>query len=108
MASKLSGGVVYSDEKTALISINCQCITCISCSHFQYMRILRHPGIVKLLDVEHDGGATYILTEKVMPLSLVLERMTCDEICEGLHSLIITLDFLHQRVSTKEAGDNGN
>ena len=60
----------------------------------------RHPNIVKYVTSWSDQDQYYVLTERVWPLKLALEKQTPTQICAGLHSILKALVFLHEKVSS--------
>ena len=63
---------------------------------FQTLKTLKHPGIIKYLsdrDVQND---TWIITESVVPLESVIDTLTPEEVCAGIHSVLQVLAFLHK------------
>ncbi|XP_077986598.1 protein-associating with the carboxyl-terminal domain of ezrin-like [Glandiceps talaboti] len=61
------------------------------------LKILRHPTILKFFDSCNNVEGTYLITELVKPLELVLETLTSEEICAGMYNIVEALSFLHQR-----------
>ncbi|XP_070531625.1 protein-associating with the carboxyl-terminal domain of ezrin-like [Ptychodera flava] len=61
------------------------------------LKILRHPTILKFFDSCNNVEGTYLITELVKPLELVLDTLTSEEICAGMYNVIEALSFLHER-----------
>ena len=61
------------------------------------LRTLRHPGVIKVLDVIENETHIYIATEKVTPLSWHTKRRSLSEetIKWGLYSVASTLKFIN-------------
>ncbi|XP_071802194.1 protein-associating with the carboxyl-terminal domain of ezrin-like [Asterias amurensis] len=61
------------------------------------LKILRHPTILKFFASCDNVEGTYLITEQVRPLELVLDTLTPEEICAGLYNVAEALSFLHDR-----------
>ncbi|XP_066293399.1 protein-associating with the carboxyl-terminal domain of ezrin-like [Branchiostoma lanceolatum] len=61
------------------------------------LKILRHPTILRFFDTCQNVEGTYLITESVRPLELVIDALTSAEICAGLFNVIEALSFLHER-----------
>lgn len=64
----------------------------------QYLKIIRHPGIVKFLAAGQKGSSYILLTESVRPLEKVLSTLSSTEVCAGLFNIIEAMVFLHDKV----------
>eukprot|EP00124_Ichthyophonus_hoferi_P003844 Ihof_evm2s365 gene=Ihof_evmTU2s365 len=61
----------------------------------QKLKVLRHPSILKFYGGHMFGGATYVVTEAVVPLSLVLNTISPWQALLGLYNIIKAVVFLH-------------
>ncbi|XP_038063458.1 protein-associating with the carboxyl-terminal domain of ezrin-like [Patiria miniata] len=61
------------------------------------LKILRHPTILKFFASCDNVEGTYLITEQVRPLEIVLDSLTPEEICAGLYNIAEALSFLHDR-----------
>ncbi|XP_033119128.1 protein-associating with the carboxyl-terminal domain of ezrin-like [Anneissia japonica] len=61
------------------------------------LKVLRHPTILKFFASCNNVEGTYLITEQVKPLDLVLENLSSEEICVGMFNVIEALSFLHTR-----------
>ncbi|RMZ91045.1 hypothetical protein DV736_g1716, partial [Chaetothyriales sp. CBS 134916] len=66
------------------------------------LRTLRHPGVVRVLDVIENETTIYLATERVTPLSWHIKRNSLSEetIKWGLHSIASTLKFINGDASS--------
>jgi len=66
------------------------------------LRTLRHPGVIKVLDVIENETHIYIATEKVTPLQWHTKRKSLSEetIKWGLHSIASTLKFINNEAAS--------
>ena len=63
----------------------------------QSLKTIRHPSILRYLNCCLAGDAVHLFVEPVVPLSQVVHLQSELEICSGLQSVIIALDFLHSK-----------
>nr|XP_054770081.1 protein-associating with the carboxyl-terminal domain of ezrin-like [Lytechinus pictus] len=61
------------------------------------LKVLRHPTILKFFASCNNVDSTYLVTEQVKPLELVIEMLSPEEICAGMYNIIEALSFLHDR-----------
>ncbi|KIW42453.1 uncharacterized protein PV06_06002 [Exophiala oligosperma] len=66
------------------------------------LRTLRHPGVIRVIDVVENETNIYIITEKVTPLSWHIKRKSLSEetIKWGLYSISSTLKFINSDASS--------
>ena len=66
------------------------------------LRTLRHPGVVKTLDVIETEAMIYLVTERVTPLSWHVKRksLSPETIKWGLHGVATTLKFINSDASS--------
>ncbi|KAK5273049.1 Nuclear aminoacylation-dependent tRNA export pathway component [Exophiala xenobiotica] len=66
------------------------------------LRTLRHPGVVRVIDVIENETNIYIITEKVTPLGWHIKRKSLSEetIKWGLYSISSTLKFINNEASS--------
>ncbi|RMZ78199.1 hypothetical protein DV738_g4040, partial [Chaetothyriales sp. CBS 135597] len=66
------------------------------------LRTLRHPGVVRVLDVIENETTIYLVTERVTPLNWYIKRGSLSEetIKWGLHSIASTLKFINGDASS--------
>ena len=67
----------------------------------QYLKVLRHPAILKYHASYEDSSETYLITEPVVPVEAVIEDLDVREIVAGLFCIVQALDFLHDKVMHK-------
>ena len=67
----------------------------------QQLKSLRHPYILHYVGFEETGSGPCLITEKVVPLEILLPKMSSTEICAGLQNVLEGLEFLHDRVGQK-------
>lgn len=66
------------------------------------MRTLRHPGIVKVIDVIESETNIYIITERISPLTWHIKRKSLSEETQkwGLYTVASTLKFINNDASS--------
>ena len=66
------------------------------------LRTLRHPGIVKVLDVIENETNIYIVTERITPLTWHIKRKSLSEETQkwGLYTVASTLKFINADASS--------
>ncbi|EXJ96282.1 SCY1 protein kinase [Capronia coronata CBS 617.96] len=66
------------------------------------LRTLRHPGVIRVIDVIESETHIYIITEKVTPLSWHIKRKSLSEetIKWGIYSVSSTLKFINNDASS--------
>ena len=69
------------------------------CYYPQYLKVLRHPSILKFDGLQNTSDGVWLATEQVTPLESVLEQLSSAEIVAGIYSILEALVFLHDRVS---------
>lgn len=62
------------------------------------LKSLRHPGILQYVTSGHSSDGSYLITEYVTPLEYTVKQLSPIEICSGLHGIIESLVFLHEKV----------
>jgi hypothetical protein len=62
------------------------------------LRTLRHPGLLKCHEVFDDSSEIAVVTEAVLPLADVIADRHIYEVIAGIHDVITTLAFLHDKV----------
>lgn len=65
---------------------------------FQYLRTLRHPGLLKCHEVVETSEELSVVTEPVIPLANVIDSLNVQEVIAGIHGIITTVAFLHTQV----------
>ncbi|ETN38970.1 uncharacterized protein HMPREF1541_07012 [Cyphellophora europaea CBS 101466] len=70
------------------------------------LRTLRHPGVIKTLDVIETETTIYIVTERVTPLSWHVKRksLSVETVKWGLHGVATTLRFINTDASSVHGG----
>eukprot|EP00731_Ephydatia_muelleri_P024806 Em0016g1077a len=63
----------------------------------EHLRILRHPNVLKFLGSETSSERVIMMTEVVVPLASVLEKLHTEAVILGWKDLLLALDFLHSR-----------
>ena len=66
--------------------------------YFQYMKTLRHPGLLKCQELFEESSEIAVVTEAVLPLADVIADLHVFEVITGIHDIIVTLAFLHDKV----------
>ncbi|GAB1598012.1 protein-associating with the carboxyl-terminal domain of ezrin-like [Argonauta hians] len=64
----------------------------------QQLKVLRHPSIVQYVLSSCSTNGSFLVTEFVKPLEMVVKDLSPVEICSGFHNIIEALVFLHERV----------
>ena len=64
----------------------------------QYLKVLRHPAVLKYHALYEDSNEVYLITEPVIPLDMVIDTLDVNEIIAGLFNIVQALDFLHEKV----------
>ena len=64
----------------------------------QFLKSLRHPCILKYLNVTEVSNELYLVIERSSPLSAVLDSLDPIEITTGIYSVMEALAFLHEQV----------
>jgi hypothetical protein len=59
---------------------------------------LRHPGLLKCHELFDDSSEIAVVTEAVLPLADVIADLHINEVIAGIHDIIVTLAFLHDKV----------
>ena len=77
--------------------LNCYSKT--HCSVLQYLKILKHPAILKHLWSYDNSEEFCMVTEPVRPLESIIQTLDTVEIIAGLYNVVEALAFLHERVS---------
>ncbi|CAE1313412.1 SCYL3 [Acanthosepion pharaonis] len=62
------------------------------------LKSVRHPGILQYVTSGHSSDGSYLITEYVTPLEYTVKQLSPIEICSGLHGIIESLVFLHEKV----------
>lgn len=65
----------------------------------QSLKTLKHPSILKFLAYIKNSDEKWVITERVLPLETVIDKLSPTEICAGLYSVVEALAFLNDRVS---------
>ena len=65
---------------------------------FKYLKILKHPAILKHLWSYDNSEELCMVTEPVRPLESVIQTLDTVEIIAGLYNIVEALVFLHERV----------
>ncbi|XP_028410925.1 protein-associating with the carboxyl-terminal domain of ezrin-like isoform X2 [Dendronephthya gigantea] len=63
----------------------------------KYFQKLRHPGLLKCVEVFQEASEIAIVTEAVVPLTEVVGDFHLLEVIAGIHNIIVTLVFLHDK-----------
>uniref|UniRef100_X2B1S1 Protein kinase domain-containing protein n=1 Tax=Capitella teleta TaxID=283909 RepID=X2B1S1_CAPTE len=63
------------------------------------MKTLKHPSILKFLAYIKNSDEKWVITERVVPLETLIDKLSPTEICAGLYSVIEALAFLNDRGS---------
>ena len=59
---------------------------------------MRHPGLLKCHEVFDESPEIAIVTEAALPLADVIAELHIYEVIAGIHDIIATLAFLHDKV----------
>lgn len=62
------------------------------------MRTLRHPGLLKCHELYTESSEIAVVTEPVLPLVDVVADLHLFEVIAGIHDIIVTIAFLHDKV----------
>ena len=71
---------------------------CIFSFMLQFLKSLRHPCILKYLNVTEVSNELYLVIERSSPLPAVLDSLDPIEITTGIYSVMEALTFLHEQV----------
>ncbi|ELU01440.1 hypothetical protein CAPTEDRAFT_105767, partial [Capitella teleta] len=63
------------------------------------LKTLKHPSILKFLAYIKNSDEKWVITERVVPLETLIDKLSPTEICAGLYSVIEALAFLNDRGS---------
>lgn len=63
----------------------------------EHLRILRHPNVLKFLGSDPPNERILMMTEVVVPLAGVLEKLNTEAVILGWKDILQGLDFLHTR-----------